>query len=94
AAIFGAVFNAAVADSLARVPASLADGVPRSVNNVIGALHDATTGAAAKAYLRHSIDLATRDLFLGMTALGVLTLFVLLIVPRRIPLLSQEGKPG
>jgi len=92
AALFGAVFNAAVADRLARVPASIAKGVPQSVNDIIGTLQDAHTGAAAKAYLRHSIDLATRHLFLVMAALGILTLLVLLVVPRHFPLLSQEEK--
>jgi MFS superfamily sulfate permease-like transporter len=81
-----------MADRLARVPASIANGVPQSVNDIIGALHDIRTGAAAKAYLRHSIDLATRHLFLAMAALGILTLLVLLVVPRHFPLLSQEEK--
>ena len=94
AALFGAVFNAAVADRLAHAPASIAKGLPQSVNGIIGALHDAGTGAAAKAYLRHSIDLATRHLFLVMAVLGILTLLVLLVVPRHIPLLSQEEKEG
>ncbi len=92
AALFGAVFNAAVASRLAQAPASIARGLPKSINDIIRALHDASAGAAAKAYLRHSMDLATRHLFLDMTAVGVLILLVLLAVPRHFSVLSQKEK--
>jgi EmrB/QacA subfamily drug resistance transporter len=90
AAMFGAIFNAAVAERLARAPATVAGALPRNVNDVLGALHDAGTGAAAVAYLRDTIDLATRHLFVGMAVIGVLVLCLLLVVPRHFPVVAQE----
>ena len=90
AALFGAVFNATMASRLAEAPVTIARELPHSVNDVIGALHGSRTGAAAEAYLRHSIDLATRHLFLGMVVIGVLMLLVVLIVPRHFSVLAQE----
>jgi EmrB/QacA subfamily drug resistance transporter len=91
AALFGAVFNAAVADRLADAPTAIAGRLPQGVNDVIGALNDSATGAAAQAYLRHSIDLATRHLFLGMAVISALVFLVLLVVPRHFRELPQQG---
>jgi hypothetical protein len=92
AAMFGAIFNAAVADRLAHAPASIAGKLPNNVNDVIGALHHAGAAAAAQAYLRQTIDLATRHLFMGMAVIGALVLVVLLIVPRHFPVLEGKQK--
>jgi MFS family permease len=91
AALFGAVFNNAMAHQLASAPASLRGALPREVDSVIGALNNAGTGAAAQAYLRHSIDLATRHLFLGMAVISTLVSLVLLVVPRHFPERTQEA---
>jgi EmrB/QacA subfamily drug resistance transporter len=92
AALFGAVFNATVAGRLANAPVSVADELPRNVNDVIGALHHADIGAAAETYLRQSIDVATRDLFLVMVVVGLLILLILLLVPRHFSIHSSQSK--
>jgi hypothetical protein len=90
AALFGAVFNAAIAGRLSHAPASAGKNLPTNVNDVIGALHDTGTGSAAGAYLRHSIDLATRHLFLGMAVISVLVLLVIFVIPRDFPIVTEE----
>lgn len=91
AAMFGAIFNAAVAERLTHAPASIGKELPHNVNDVISALHDARTGVAPEAYLRHSIDLATRHLFVGMAVIGALMLVVLLVVvTREFPVLMKD----
>jgi hypothetical protein len=96
AALFGAVFNAAIAGRLATAPASVAGNLPPNVNDVIGALHSADTGAAAQTYLRDSIDLATRHLFLGMAVIGAVVLLVIFVAPRDFPILDdkESGQPS
>jgi hypothetical protein len=93
AALFGAVFNRAMAERLAQAPASMAAELPHDINAVISALHDEGTTAAAAGYLRHSMDVATRDLFLGMAAIGVLIVLALLTVPRHFPVLPEAEAP-
>ncbi|HEX7326886.1 MAG TPA: MFS transporter [Rhodanobacteraceae bacterium] len=92
AALFGAIFNAAILKRLADAPAALHDQLPHGVNAVISALHAAHTGAAAAAWLRGSIALATRHLFAGMTLIAVLVLVILALVPRKFALGANE--PG
>ena len=92
AALFGAVFNAAGAGRLAHAPASIAGELPKKVDEVISVLHHAMIGSTAEAYLRQSIDFATRHLFLVMAVVAVLILLVLLIVPRHFPIFSREEK--
>ncbi|HWL46693.1 MAG TPA: MDR family MFS transporter, partial [Sphingomonadaceae bacterium] len=92
AALFGAIFNAAIASRLVHAPAAIAGALPGSVNDVITALHDPRTGGAADAYLRQAIDLATRHLFLAMAVIGVAVLAVLLAVPRHFPVLAENER--
>lgn len=92
AALFGAIFNAAVAGRLANAPVAIAKALPHDVNGVIGALHNPQTGAGAVAYLRETIDLATRHLFVGMTVLALLILVALFIVPRHFAVEGMDAK--
>jgi predicted MFS family arabinose efflux permease len=85
AAIFGAIFNAALAGRLRAAPAALAGALPRQVNQIGGALtRPAGLGQAAAGYLRDAITAATRDVYLGLALAAMATLIaVLVIVPRR-----------
>jgi EmrB/QacA subfamily drug resistance transporter len=85
AAIFGAIFNAALGGRLRAAPAALAGALPRQVNQIGGALtRPAGLGQAAAGYLRDAITAATRDVYLGLALAAVTTLVaVLVIVPRR-----------
>ena len=85
AAIFGAVFNAALGSRLAAAPASLRGHLPAQVNQVGGALtRPAGLGQAAAAYLRAAITAATRDVYWGLAAAAAATLIAAAVmVPRR-----------
>ena len=83
AAAFGAVFNGAIARELAHVPETLHAQLPKHVDAVIGALQHGMADRAAQDYLRHAMDVATRDIFLGMLVVSLCTLGVLLLTPRR-----------
>lgn len=83
AAMFGAIFNAAVADYLHHAPAALARQLPRNINDVIGVLQNNRLGSAAEDYLRHAIYIATHHVWAGMTAVAVLMFLIVLITPQR-----------
>ncbi len=82
AAIFGAIFNSAVANELARAPAELRPHLPQHVDAVIGALHRGISDRAAEDYLRHAMDVATRHIYIGMVVVSLCTLAVVLLTPR------------
>lgn len=84
AALFGTVFNAAVAGRLAHPPAALAQRLPLRVDGVLGALHASPAGGEAHAYLRDTLALATRHVFAGMASIAVIALLVVLLMPRRL----------
>ena len=85
AAIFGAIFNAALAARLRAAPAVLRDRLPQQVNEVAAALtRPAELGRAAAGYLRAAITAATHDVYLGLAVAAAATLVgVLVIVPRQ-----------
>ncbi|MCC7081250.1 MAG: MFS transporter [Burkholderiales bacterium] len=89
AALFGTVFNAAVAARLESAPPAMRAHLPGSINDLISVLHAGHDGAAA-AYLRDSIAFATRHLFAGMAAIALLMVLILIVVPRRFPVAQQE----
>jgi EmrB/QacA subfamily drug resistance transporter len=85
AAIFGAIFNAALAGRLRAAPTVLRHRLPQQVNEVAAALtRAAELGRAAAGYLRAAITAATHDVYLGLAVAAAATLVsVLVIVPRR-----------
>lgn len=89
AAIVGGIFNASLGAQLAGAPGALGAGVPRRIDAGIEALRAPGIDPAVQAWLRDSIDLATRHVFAAMVlpALGIL--LVLLFVPRRFPSLPE-----
>ena len=95
AALFGAIFNGAVAQSLAGAPATLRAALPADINGVIGDLHAHALPAAADHYLRQAIYTATHHVYLGMTVVALLTLVAVLFTPRHFPAtLSRSPNPG
>ncbi|MEO6749798.1 MAG: MDR family MFS transporter [Casimicrobiaceae bacterium] len=85
AAIFGALFNNAIAARLADAPAALAVDLPRDVDGIIGALHRHALPAAADEYLRTSIYIATHHVYAGAAAFAIITLAFVLWTPRHFP---------
>ena len=85
AAIFGAIFNAALGGRLQTAPAALAGKLPQQVNQIGEALtRPAVLGQAAAGYLRAAITGAVHDVYLALAVAALATLAaVLVIVPRR-----------
>ena len=85
AAIFGAIFNAALAARLQAAPPGLAGRLPQRVDQVGAALTRAAgLGRAAAGYLRDAITAGIHDVYLGLALAAVGTLVaVLVLVPRR-----------
>jgi ABC-type transport system involved in cytochrome bd biosynthesis fused ATPase/permease subunit len=84
AAIFGAIFNAALAARLHAAPPALAGRLPQRVDQVGAALtRVAGLGRAAAGYLRAAITAGIHDVYLGLALAAVATLVaVLALVPR------------
>jgi EmrB/QacA subfamily drug resistance transporter len=85
AAIFGAVFNAAIAADLANAPRALREQLPHDVNSVIGALHGRQLGAEAEEYLRHAMYTATHHVYVVLAIVALAALVVVLLTPRHFP---------
>jgi hypothetical protein len=85
AAIFGAIFNAALATRLRAAPPGLAGRLPQRVDQVGAALTRAAgLGQAAAGYLRAAITAGIHDVYLALALAAVGTLVaVLVLVPRR-----------
>jgi multidrug resistance protein len=86
AAIFGAVFNAAILGRLRSAPPALRGRLPHQVNAVSTALGQPgrLSGTAVASYLRQAIAAGVHDVYLGLAGVAVVTLIaVLAIIPRR-----------
>ena len=96
AAIFGAIFNAALAARLQAAPPGLAGRLPQRVDQVGAALtRIAGLGRAAAGYLRAAITVGIRDVYLGLALAAVATLVaVLVLVPRRFATPGAEASAG
>jgi multidrug resistance protein len=94
AAIFGAVFNAAILRRLRAAPPTLRHRLPQQVDAVSAALgrpgHPSRTAVAG--YLRQAITAGTHDVYVGLAGIAVVTLAVVLaIVPRRFETSAGAG---
>ena len=91
AAIFGATFNAVLLERLRSAPPALRGRLPHQVNGISGALtRSGQLGQAASGYLRDAISAGTRDIYLGLAGVAVVTaVTVLVIIPRRFA--TSEG---
>jgi EmrB/QacA subfamily drug resistance transporter len=83
AAIFGAIFNSAIAARLANAPRELSADLPQDINAVIGALHQHQLPAAADDYLRQAIFAATHHVYIGLVVFALATFAIVWLTPRR-----------
>ncbi len=90
AAVFGAVTNAVLANRLASAPAGLRGDLPTQVDGISRTLAGGHEPGAVADYLRDALDASTHGVFLGLLTAGVLTLLILLLVPRRFPLVTDH----
>lgn len=82
AAVMGAIFNAGLRARLESAPQKLAASLPQGVNQVIGALQGHDLPATAAAYLRQAIDAATAHLYMAALVVALLSLLMVLVIPR------------
>jgi len=88
--MYGAIFNAAIAQRLTAAPAKLQARLPDDVSHVIGALQAAHSGSAVTEYLQHAVFAATQHLYFGMFVVALLTLAVIMAMPRNMPKLGAR----
>ncbi|MGW1869608.1 MFS transporter [Streptomyces mauvecolor] len=91
AALFGAIANATLAARLAHAPMP---GLPGDLDSVSHALqHPAALTADAADYLRRAVAGAVGHVYIGAAIAAVLSLLVLLLLaPRRFPVLAEHSK--
>ncbi len=94
AAIFGAIFNSAIAAKLAEAPSALRATLPRDINAVIGALHAHQLTVAADHYLREAIYTATHHVYVGLAAFALVTLTIVWFTPRKFPAAPEPAGEG
>lgn len=94
AAMFGAIFNAAVAGRIGAAPAALQQQLPGSVDTVIDVLHASELGATAHVYLQETVMLAMHHLYVGVAIAALVMLGVLLAVPRRFAMQGVDSAGG
>ena len=92
AALFGAVFNNAMAHQLSSAPSSLRGSLPRNVDSVIGALEGHRLAGAADDYLRRAMYAATHHVYAGAVIVALLTVAVVLLAPRHFPVAEELGE--
>jgi multidrug resistance protein len=88
AAVFGAVTNAVLSHRRSSAPPGLEELVPGDVDGISHTLTDGHESPAVAAYLRDALDASTHAVFTGLLIAGVLTLLILLVVPRRFPVVD------
>jgi hypothetical protein len=92
AAIFGAIVNSTLKHRLAGAPSSLSGSLPRTVDGIEPAVEAHRAPGAAVDYLRQALDAATHHVYAGLVAIAVLAAVVLLVAPRRFPVLEPAGR--
>lgn len=88
AAIFGAIVNSTLQHHLNAAPAALSGSLPRSVDAVEPAVEGGRLPDAVLEFLRRALDAATHHVYVGLTVVAVGAALVLLIAPRRFPLID------
>lgn len=90
AAIFGAIFNSAIASELSHAPVGLRPRLPRDINGVISALHGRQLPGAAEQYIRRAMYTATHHVYVGLVIVALLTLAIVLSTPRLFPVAAEH----
>lgn len=83
AALFGAIFNTALATRLSDAPPNLA--LPKGLDSVVTALRAPETSEAAASFLRVAMHHATHRVYIGAFAIALLSVAAVLLAPRHFP---------
>lgn len=81
AAVFAAIFNSVLMDTLTEAPANLQGQLPK-VNKVVEVLQSASAEEHVQTFLQHAFFDSTNSVYIGMLTVGLLTLIVLLFTPK------------
>lgn len=79
-AIFAAIFNAVLSDRLENAPVGNQSDLPH-VNQVMEVLQSQIASPEVSLYLREAFFAATQNVYIGLMAVGLVTLGVLLLTP-------------
>ncbi len=92
AAVFGAIANASLAHRLAHPPAALAGQLPHGADAAGIAIggHGPSRTSPAGDFVRHALNAASHDVFVGLAILAVLTVGALMLMPHRTHELTFE----
>jgi EmrB/QacA subfamily drug resistance transporter len=93
AAVFGAIFNTSLNATLRDAPGDLKAHLPRTVSGVSAAIGHAGGLGPAATYLRDGISAATHHVYAGLVVASVLTLAVIMVIPRRMPTAAPDQSP-
>jgi EmrB/QacA subfamily drug resistance transporter len=93
AAIFGAIVNSTLQHQLAAAPPDLRQALPGTVDAVEPSVESGRLPADVLDFLRHALDLATHDVYAALTVVAVLAAIVLMICPRRFPVIEADPVP-
>ena len=85
AAVFGAIFNTSLNATLRGAPGDLKAHLPRTVSGVSATIGQASRLGPAASYLRDGISAATHHVYVGLVVASVLTIAVIMVIPRRMP---------
>jgi MFS family permease len=88
AAVFGAIVNSTLQHHLDSAPSALSRTLPASVDAIEPTVERGTASGAVLDYLREALNAATHHVYAGLTVVAVLAALVLLICPRRFPVLE------
>jgi multidrug resistance protein len=94
AAVFGAIFNTSLNATLRSAPGPLKAHLPRTVSGVSATIGRASSLGPAAGYLRDSIATATHHVYAGLVVASLLTIAVILVIPRRMPTVSPDQSRG
>jgi hypothetical protein len=90
AAVFGAVTNSVLLNRLESAPPRLHGQVPTTVDGISGALQGGHPSPQVDTFLRAAIQASTHAVFVGLLLAAILTVVLLMFVPRHFSRLAEE----
>lgn len=87
AAIFGAIFNASYNQQMSQSKHAVSD----SAENVLNTLKSSEVSNEVKYFIRESLNTANHHIYYGMIGFGILTVFAVLLVPRRLEKVKNKS---
>lgn len=92
-AIFAAIFNAVLVTNLNRAPRNITQSLP-PVNRVIETLQANDTPQHIFFFLQQSFHAATRQVYMGLFIIALITLVMLLFTPSKFTIIEDEFPGG